>query len=488
MPNPTPSPTGPGDLRSLGPLARAEAALPNLLVVASQVLIEHLQALGTEPVAPPLSPNPSEVRDWLEGTYGFEAALEPELAIADIVEHVSRWSVHTGHPSYFGLFNPAPTSAGIAGELLAAGLNPQLAAWSHAPAAAEAEQHILRFFAQRFGWSAGAVAGNMTTGGSEANFTALALALAQAFPSHATTGVRGLEAQPVLYASAESHLAWLKIAQLAGLGRNAVRLVAVDERLQLNMDRLRSMVAADRAGGTRPFMLVATAGTTGSGTIDPLPELADFARHEGLWLHVDAAWAGAIVLSDRLAPLLDGIERADSVTVDAHKWMSTPMGVGMLLTAHPHLLAQAFAVATDYMPADVEAAADPYAISMQWSRRFAGLKVLLSLALIGRPGYAEQFERDVALGQRLATGLAGAGWRIANDTPLPVVCVAQDGADAAWHRAVVERVVGSGAAWVSSVTLAGQPAIRTCVISYRTTADDVDALVEALGEAARRTP
>lgn len=473
----------PGDLQSPGPLARAEAALPNLLAGASQVLIEQLQALGAEPVAPPLPPTPSEVRDWLERTYGFEAALEPEFAIADIVEHVSRWSVHTGHPSYFGLFNPAPSSAGIAGELLAAGLNPQLAAWSHAPAAAEAEQHVLRFFARRLGWSPAAVAGNITTGGSEANFTALALALAQACPAHATAGVRGLEAQPVLYASAESHLAWLKIAQLAGLGRDAVRLVAVDELLRVDVDRLRSMLAADRARGTWPFMLVATAGTTGSGTIDPLPELADFAQHEGLWLHVDAAWAGALVLSDRLAPVLDGIERADSVTVDAHKWISAPMGVGMLLTAHPHLLAEAFAVTTDYMPADVEAAADPYAISMQWSRRFAGLKVLLSLALIGRPGYAEQFERDVALGQRLATGLAGAGWRIANDTPLPVVCVAQDGADAAWHQAVVERVVGSGAAWVSRVTLAGKPAIRTCVISYRTTADEVDALVEALGEA-----
>jgi aromatic-L-amino-acid/L-tryptophan decarboxylase len=147
-------------------------------------------------------------------------------------------------------------------------------------------------------------------------------------------------------------------------------------------------------------------------------------------------------LSDRLAPLLDGIQQADSVTVDAHKWISAPMGVGMLLTAHPHLLAEAFAVTTAYMPADVETAADPYSISMQWSRRFAGLKVLLSLAVIGRAGYAEQLERDVALGRRLATGLAGRGWRIANDTPLPVVCVTQDGADAAWHRvdALVEAL------------------------------------------------
>jgi glutamate/tyrosine decarboxylase-like PLP-dependent enzyme len=483
MSNPAPSPTESGILRRPGPLAQAEAALPSLLAVTSQALIDHVQTVAAEPVACAPTPRPAEVRDWLEQTYVFEGPLEPEPTIADIVEHVSRWSVRTGHPGYFGLFNPAPTSAGIAGELLAAGLNPQLAAWSHAPAAAEAEQHVLRFFARRLRLATGAVAGNITTGGAEANFTALALALTHAFPSHATTGLRGLEGQPVLYASAESHLAWLKIAQLAGLGRDAVRLVAVDERLQLDMERLGSLVAADRAAGARPFLLVGTAGTTGSGTIDPLPELADFAQREGLWLHVDAAWAGAIALSDRLAPLLDGIERADSVTVDAHKWLSAPMGVGMLVTGHSDLLAQAFAVSTGYMPADVEEAADPYSISMQWSRRFAGLKVLLSLALIGRPAYAEQLERDVALGQRLAAGLAGAGWRIVNHTPLPVVCVAQDEADATWHQAVADRVVGSGRAWVSPVALAGQPAIRTCVISYRSTADDVDALVEALGAA-----
>jgi aromatic-L-amino-acid decarboxylase len=216
--------TDPAILHGPGPLARAESELPSLLAMASQALIDHLDTLAAAPVAPAAPPSPSEIRDWLQSTYTFEAPLDPGHAISDVAEHVSRWSVRTGHPRYFGLFNPAPTSAGIAGELLAAGLNPQLAAWSHAPAAAEAEQHVLRFFAQRLGLATGAVAGNITTGGAEANFSALALALTQAFPSHAAAGVRGLEAQPVLYASAESHLAWLKIAQLSGLGRDAVRL------------------------------------------------------------------------------------------------------------------------------------------------------------------------------------------------------------------------------------------------------------------------
>ncbi|MGA9859214.1 MAG: pyridoxal-dependent decarboxylase [Solirubrobacteraceae bacterium] len=463
-----------------GPLARAAENLPNLLALASRALVDHLQTLESLPVAPSPPPAPTDVRDWLETSYRFDSAVEPEHAIADIVEHLRRWSVHTGHPRYFGLFNPASTGAGIAGELLAAGLNPQLAAWSHAPAAAEAEQHVLRFFAKRFGLGTGAVAGNITTGGAEANFTALALALTRAFPDHAAAGLRGIDAQPVFYASAESHLAWLKIAQLAGLGRDAVRLVAVDDELRLDVDRLDAMIAADRAAGARPVMLVGTAGTTGSGTLDPLPALADRADAHRLWFHVDAAWAGAIALSDRLATLLGGIERADSVTVDAHKWLSAPMGLGMLVTPHGDLLARAFAVSTGYMPADVAEAADPYAISMQWSRRFAGLKILLSLALVGRLGYAEQLERDVALGRRLADELSADGWQVVNQTPLPVVCIAQDGRDAAWHQDVVDRVLSTGDAWVSVVVLAGRPAIRACVISYRTTAEDVDSLVQAL--------
>jgi aromatic-L-amino-acid decarboxylase len=456
--------------------------LPRFLAAASAAVVDHLTTVRELPVASTAA-RPEEIRAWLQADYSLEHPHDTEEMIADLAEHLRGGTVHTTHPSYFGLFNPAPSSAGIAGELLAAGFNPQLAAWSHAPVAAEVEQHVLRFLARRLGVRTGPLAGNITVGGAEANSTALALALTRACPHHTERGVRGLDSQPVFYASAESHLAWLKIAQLAGLGRDAVRLIDVDRRLAMDVERTRATIAADRADGRSPLMIVATAGTTAAGVIDPLSELAELAAAEGIWLHVDAAWAGAVALSDRLRPFLAGIERADSVTVDAHKWLSAPMGAGMLVTPHGELLGQAFGVATGYMPDEVDGVADPYAISMQWSRRFAGLKILLSLGAIGRQGYSDQFERDVALGRLLAGGLRADGWEIVNTTPLPVVCVAHPGADPRWHARVAERIVASGEAWVSTVALAHRPAIRACVINYRTGAAEIEALIRRFSKA-----
>ncbi|MGH3659501.1 MAG: pyridoxal phosphate-dependent decarboxylase family protein, partial [Micromonosporaceae bacterium] len=320
--------------------------------------------------------------------------------------------------------------------------------------------------------------------------TAVLLALVRAFPAYREHGLRSLEGQPVFYASAESHLAWVKIAQMVGLGREALRLVPVGPGLEMDVDLLRDAIARDREAGMLPFLVAATAGTTGAGAIDPLASLADVAGDEGLWLHTDAAWAGAVVLSDRLRPLLAGIDRSDSVTVDAHKWLSVPMVAGMLMTRHPAQLPEAFALSTSYMPGAVEDAVEPYTTSVQWSRRFAGLKLLLSLAVHGRSGYAAQLERDVRLGELLADRLEATGWRRVNRTPLPVVCVEDPDASElgdpeawTWHTDVADRVVETGRCWISPVRLAGRPALRACITSHRTGTDDLDRLVEAMGKA-----
>ena len=207
---------------------------------------------------------------------------------------------------------------------------------------------------------------------------------------------------------------------MTGLGLEAVRAIRVTDELRLDVGALRLQLERDRAEGRRPFLIVGTAGSTAAGAIDPLSELAELAHETGADLHVDAAWAGAIGLSPRLRPLLDGIERADSVTVDAHKWLSAPMAAGLFLTRHPRDLVSTFRVETNYMPS--AEAADPYLIGPQWSRRFIGLKVFMALAAIGRDGYAAQIEHDCGLGERLRARLRDDGWRIVNDTPLPLVC------------------------------------------------------------------
>lgn len=451
-----------------------------LLGQAADLVVEHGRSVRSLRVAPDV--DPEEVRRHVAG-FDLERGGDAGTVVAAVAGLLESATVLTTHPRYFGLFNPSPLALGVAADLLTAGFNPQLAVWSHAPAAVEIEARVVR---EVGGWlGLPDACGSFTTGGAEANATGVLLALQRAFPQVATDGVRVLPGRPLLYASSESHLAWLKIAQQCGLGRGSVRFVPVDGSARLDLAELRRMLAADRAAGGLPFLLVATAGTTSAGVVDPLEDAAALAQHEGLWLHVDAAWAGAAALSAALRPHLRGIERADSVTVDAHKWLSVPMGAGMLLTRHGGRLAEVFDVATAYMPDAVEGTApDPYRTSMQWSRRAAGLKLFLTLAVHGRSGYAEQLDRDVRLGRRLREAVRGDGWQVLNDTPLPVVCLADPAhaGDGAFHEAVAAAVVSSGAAWVSAVRVAGRPAVRACIISHRTTEDDVDALVSALGE------
>ncbi|HET6499765.1 MAG TPA: pyridoxal-dependent decarboxylase [Amycolatopsis sp.] len=478
------------DLSRPGPLDIGAREGSRLLAQAAALVVRHAVEVTGGPVAP-TGMSAVEMRQWLAG-FDFAHPCPAEDTLRAVVRGLSESGVHTTHPRYFGLFNPTPTWWGVAGEVLAAGLNPQLAAYSHAPLAVEVERHVLRFLGARLGLPS-PVAGGFTTGGTEANLSAVILALTRRFPEYSKSGVRCLPRRPVLYASAESHHSWLKIAHLTGLGRDAVRLVGVDSAHRMDPELLRRMRDTDLAAGAEPFLLVGTAGTTAGGAVDPLPELAALAARWGVHLHVDAAWAGAAALSDRLRPLLAGVEHADSVTIDAHKWLSAPMGAGIFLTPHATSLPAAFQVSTGYMPSDTEDAggvADPYATSVQWSRRFAGLKVFLALAAVGRAGYAEQIERDTRLGALLAARLADHGWERVNDTPLPVVCVADPEADRlgpdgsqAWHNAVADHVVAGGHAWVSTVRLAGRPAIRLCLTSHRTTAHDIDRAVAALDDA-----
>ena len=419
--------------------------------------------------------------------YDFRHAMDPLAALDAVVEGLWQYQVHTPHASYFGLFNPAPTTMGIAADALVAAFNPQLAAWSHSPLAAEIEQHLVRAFGQRFGFETAQVDGTFTNGGAEANHTALLTALVHSFPEFAKAGVRGLAAQPVLYVSTQSHHSIAKAARLCGLGTDAVREVAINSDWQMDVDLLAAQIAKDRRTGAAPFFVVATAGTTNAGVIDPLPRLADLAAREKLWLHVDAAWGGAAVLAPELRPVLNGIERADSITFDAHKWLSVPMAAGIYLTRHRNLLTRTFRIATSYMPRDAAELdiVDPYSHSIQWSRRFIGLKVFLSLAVAGWEGYAAAIRHQTAMGDLLRHELAAAGWKVVNKTRLPVVCFVDgtipDGASTGHAEALTRAVVTSGKAWISSIRIDDQTAaLRACITNYRTGPEEVRALVETM--------
>ena len=307
---------------------------------------------------------------------------------------------HMTHPRYLGLFNPAPSFPAQCADRIAAAFNPQLASQTTSPAAVAIEAHVMRAMARRVGLPAGAI-GQFTTGGSEANGTALICALTRADANFAISGSRAFGGQPVFYVSQDCHLAWVKLAHMAGIGRTAVRFVATDGSGRMDIATLDRMIAADRRDGCVPVMIVATAGTTNAGMIDPLVPCAEIAQREGLWHHVDAAWGGGAIASPRLRGLLAGIERADSITIDAHKWFATTMGCGMFLTAHPQALADAFNVSASFMPSHA-ADLDPYMMSTQWSRRFLGLRLFLSLGAGGWAAHAAHVEHAVELCHSLA--------------------------------------------------------------------------------------
>ncbi len=299
----------------------------------------------------------------------------------------------------------------VAADALAAAFNPQLAAWTHAPFACEVEQLLIRTLGAKFGFRAQEVEGSFTSGGAEANHTALVAGLTHRFPQFAEDGARGLPGAPVLYVSSESHHSFLKAARLTGIGTGAVREVPVNDDFVMDPESLRAAIRADRREGKVPFFVAATLGTTGAGLIDPIAAIADVGQEEGLWVHADAAWGGAIALVPELSGHLEGIERADSITVDAHKWLSVPMAAGMFFTRHRSILEKTFGVAAGYMPRTVEGApvVEPHRSSMQWTRRFIGLKLFLSLAVAGFDGYAETLRSMVAPRKRAPGTPLGGG-------------------------------------------------------------------------------
>jgi glutamate/tyrosine decarboxylase-like PLP-dependent enzyme len=437
-------------------------------------------ALQSDIAAGPITPNvtPEEIRNYLTSRYDFKKTVPLDEVVADVEQMLHRWQVHVTHPRYFGLFNPSVTLASIVADTLAAMYNPQLAAWRTSPAANEIERHTLAWLAAKFGFPADTIA-TFTSGGAEANLSAVIVALTRAFPEYGEHGLRSLAAAPTVYLTGEAHHSFNKIAHMTGLGRQLLRTVGTDLDLKMDLEDLATRVAEDRKNGLAPFMVIGTAGTTAAGAIDPLPGLAAFCRRESLWLHVDAAWGGAAAISPLLRHHLAGIEAADSIACDAHKWFSVPMGAGMFFCRHPDSVGVAFHAETSYMPRKTAGpVSDPYTTSVQWSRRFIGLKLFLALAQNGESGYCEMIEHQTRMGNVLREALKRAGWRIVNATPLPLVCFTRDGLDTARFLAALHA---RQIAWMSEVRLGdGALVLRACITSFRTTETDIARVVSEM--------
>lgn len=407
--------------------------------------------------------------------------------LRDAYRFLSRNALHLASPRYYGLMNPKPAAAGVVGDALASILNPQLAVEAHSPGATALERETLGWFLQALGWRRGL--GQFTSGGSEANLVALKLALNSRLPEVGRRGVRGLRGQPVFYVSEECHHSVEKFADLLGLGREAVRWVPTDEEFAMQPEALREAIRRDRRAGRLPFCVVATFGTTSSGAVDPIPALARLCRRDRLWLHVDGAYGGSIILAPKLRRLWSAIRLADSLTFDPHKWMAMPFPLGVVLARSGAAAVRPFRVQAAYVPRGAPPV-ESYQLGVQWSRRFLGLKLWLALQVYGRRTYEHHFAEQIRLGRRFRELLAARPrFATVSESPLPITCftyldeprrerrrAALDSLtkfEQQMNLTLAEEMVRRGWAWISSTRLrpgadGSARVMRMMVINYET--------------------
>ncbi len=449
---------------------------------------EYFSSLTHLPVQPPL-----QQRDLTPPANAFPELGEDAAQVLDnICTQLIDQGFHVPSANYFGLMNPTPTYIAVLADTLVSALNPQLATQGRSQLASKIEHETLDWIAQRVGWQHSKdFGGSFTSGGNEANFSALALALTHRFPNLVEEGLLGIGAQPVFYSSAESHHSLEKSLGLLGLGRKSLRRIPANFRAEIDLNALETQIQADKAAGFLPLAVIGTAGTTSSGAIDPLPALADLCKRHKLWFHVDAAYGGALVFSDKHRHLVAGLERADSITLDPHKWLAMPFAAGVVLTRHPALLESVFGIDTAYLPrSSHNPLPDYFRISAQWSRRMNSLKFWLTLRVHGRIAYEELIDNQLELAgylekQVLATG----SFDLATPRALTILNFrarlasdlrSDEETTAALHREIVSQLTDDGEHWISTTRIQGKSVLRMMIMSYLTRAEHVDSLVSKL--------
>jgi glutamate/tyrosine decarboxylase-like PLP-dependent enzyme len=447
----------------------------------------YFSSLPTRPVQ-----LPADQRTFGELTDSIpELGADAERVLDDMTREMIDKGFHVPSANYFGLMNPTPTYMAVLAEALVAAINPQLATMARSQLASKIEHQTVRWIAERIGWKSNA-GGTFTSGGNEANFSGIALALAAHFPGAIENGIGSIGARPVMYASAESHHSIDKSAGLLGIGRNAVRRVPIDDRLHMRVDALEEMIDHDLAAGHRPFCVVATAGTTNSGAVDDLEAIADLCARRNLWLHVDGAYGASAVFSEKHRNLVRGIERADSITIDPHKWLAMPFAAGVIITRRVEALRVAFEVTTPYMPRDASAnLVDNFKISTQWSRKMNALKLWVTLRVHGRQAYEEHIDRQLRLARSFADWVRKSGdYELVVDPDLTIVNfrvknAGDEQATAGANQAVVDAVTRDGTRWISETKVAERSVIRMMVISYLTDESHLKGLQDALTAATK---
>jgi len=449
----------------------ADLVVDHLATLRDQPAQQSLPRLDTESLI--AGPPPEDGRDF-------------DDLMSILGECVFPYHAREPHPHFMGYIPSSPTFPAVLGDWMAAGYNFFAGVWTVASGPNQIELTVLDWFRSWIGMPHGA-SGLLTSGGSTATLTAVVAARHAADPSAENS------ARLTLYTSEQAHSSVQRAAWIAGVPRANVRSIATDDRFRLREDALRRAIADDRSAGLTPFLVVASAGTTNTGAVDPLNAVADLCAGEKLWMHVDAAYAGFAALTRQGAAALDGLGRADSVTLDPHKWLFVPFECGCLLAREPRKLAEAFSVHPEYLT-DVRARDQDVNFAdygEQLTRSSHALKIWLSLQYFGVSEIREAIARGIhraEYAERLFA--AHHDFEILSPAQFGVVCfrarpsdITDGAALDAINERINSRVNATGRFLISSTKLRGQFSLRLCTHVHRMTDADIDEVYEAIVEA-----
>ena len=444
------------------------------------MIAEHLCTLSAQPVG--AKADPAEMMAKLREPVP-ESGMDFAPLLAQISRDVLANKLHVNHPRFFA-YVPGPGNfAGAMADALASGFNVFAGTWLSASGPAAVEMVTIDWLRQLCGFDDSA-GGLFVSGGSMANLTALAVARRVKLADRLDGAV--------VYCCDQAHSSLERALRLLGFLPHQIAKLPADDAFQMPMAELAKRVLADRALGLRPFCVVATAGTTNTGAIDPLPELAQLCREHDLWLHVDGAYGAAAVICERGKSLLGGLELADSLALDPHKWLFQPFECGCLLLRDARYLRETFQILPDYMRDAHDSGELNYAdMGIQLSRGFRALKLWMSLKLFGLDAFRAAIARGFVLAELAEAEFRALDrWEIASPAHLGIVCFAHKSGDDTFHLDLVQRMIVDGFALATSTALRGRTVLRMCTINPRTTEDDIRMTVRKLDELAeaRVTP
>ena len=447
----------------------------------TEIVTAHVAGLAERRVTPEATPQ------QLEKLFD-EPLPEKGSSIDEILKRfrddVAPNAMGVPSPRYFGQFNPTPLPIGVWADVFTSMLNQNGGAWRNGPTSAMIEARVIRWLCDLLNYGAQSF-GTLASGGSEANLIALKCARDRITGSVKDHGMRSAPRDLVVYASDQCHYSIDKSVDILGLGRNSLRKIPTDDRFHIRVDALREQIARDREEGYLPFCIVGVAGTTSSGAIDPIEELAAVARENDCWYHVDAAYGGPLAFSAKHKAKLQGVELADSITFDPHKWMFVPFSCGAVLVREGgRVLRDSFDMTPEYLSedrggADVEF--DFFRYGQMGTRRSNSLKLWMAMKFMGREGYARAVERHIDLTNYFAGRIdALPNFERVGEVETAVCCFHHSSNSEQQLQQKIER---EGEVWLTTTVLHGRRALRVNINSFLTEQHHVDHLVTQIEKA-----